>query len=218
MPTDSDQPLSAADLDALTGAKNVLREAVRTRREARPEAVRRDDDHRRTQQTLSFLADRVGPGLTIAAYFSQAPEPDTLELVAALHAVGARVLLPVLGRRRDGSWPSTDGRRLPDWARYTGPDRVKPGWRGILQPTTAELGADALAEAEVVVCSALAVTRTGDRLGTGGGWYDRALAHAGDAVTVALVNDDEILDALPTHPWDRRMDVVITPTQVLSTW
>lgn len=218
MPTDSDQPLSAADLDALTGAKNVLREAVRTRREARPEAVRRDDDHRRTQQTLSFLADRVGPGLTIAAYLSQAPEPDTLELVAALHAVGARVLLPVLGRRRDGSWPSMDGRRLPDWARYAGPDRVKPGWRGILQPTTAELGADALAEAEVVVCSALAVTRTGDRLGTGGGWYDRALAHAGDAVTVALVNDDEILDALPTHPWDRRMDVVITPTQVLSTW
>jgi 5-formyltetrahydrofolate cyclo-ligase len=143
----------------------------------------------------------------VALYASTPPEPDTWPLLEALRADGVRVLLPVLA-----------GHRRPAWGWYEGPDAVAPGWRGILEPIGRALGPDVLGEASLIWCSALAVTRAGDRLGTGGGWYDRALHYAAPSATVGvLCFDDEVLDALPTDPWDRRVDVVVTPRRVLTT-
>jgi 5-formyltetrahydrofolate cyclo-ligase len=64
-----------------------------------------------------------------------------------------------------------------------------------------------------VVVPALAVGRDGTRLGRGGGYYDRALAHARpDAVLVAVVFDEELLEGVPAGPHDRRVTAVVTPT------
>lgn len=186
--------------DAMREAKQTLRAASRTRRAARSIAERNSTDALRTQHILEFLG--MSSDITVASYLSIEPEPDTTEIIAALHATGVRVLLPVL-------------RRVPDWAPYAGPDALRPAWRGIPEPTTDPLGADALGEADAVLVSALAVTTRGDRLGVGGGWYDRALAHSDPAtVTIALVSDDEILDSLPCEPWDRRVDVLATESGV----
>ena len=74
------------------------------------------------------------------------------------------------------------------------------------------LPASALGTADVVVVPALAVGRDGTRLGRGGGYYDRALAHARpDAVLVAVLFDDELLDGVPAGAHDRRMTAVVTP-------
>ena len=202
------EPLTEADHAALREAKRTLREAVRTRRAARSSDEAAALDHARFTRLRGFLGT-PGPGFTLAAYFSVPPEPSTLELLAWLHARGAGVLLPVLGPRADGT-----PRREPDWAPYGGPDSLRSGLWGIPEPTTPALGARGLAAAEVVICSALAGTAAGKRLGMGGGWFDRALEHApGDAVLVALLNDDEILSDLPTDPRDRSMDVLVTPTR-----
>ena len=59
----------------------------------------------------------------------------------------------------------------------------------------------------------LAGTPTGLRLGTGGGWYDRALAHCGPQARIGLLlHDGEVRDELPTDSWDRRVDVILTAT------
>ena len=64
----------------------------------------------------------------------------------------------------------------------------------------------------MAVVPALAVAADGARLGRGGGYYDRALAHARPAaLLLALVFDDELVDRLPTGPHDRRVDVVLSP-------
>jgi len=72
----------------------------------------------------------------------------------------------------------------------------------------------------VVLVPALAIDRAGFRLGQGGGYYDRLLAdvprHAdGGPLLVAVVHDDELLDALPHEPHDRPVDAVLTPTAYL---
>jgi 5-formyltetrahydrofolate cyclo-ligase len=65
----------------------------------------------------------------------------------------------------------------------------------------------------VVVVPALAVARDGARLGRGGGYYDRALQHVrADAVLVALVFDDELLDELPVEAHDQPVSAVVTPS------
>jgi 5-formyltetrahydrofolate cyclo-ligase len=69
-----------------------------------------------------------------------------------------------------------------------------------------------------VIAPALAVDTAGGRLGQGGGWYDRVLAHARPGVcVVAMVFPEEVYDAaqrpLPRQPHDQPVDIVATPTR-----
>jgi 5-formyltetrahydrofolate cyclo-ligase len=137
---------------------------------------------------------------TVAAFVPDETEPGHGRLPAAYTQLGTRILLPV----------PEDGGELR-WAVDTG--RLAPGRYGLLEPVGPRLGATAIGTAEVVVVPALAVARNGVRLGRGGGYYDRALRHARpDAVLVALVFDEELVDELPTEPHDHRVTAVVTPS------
>ncbi|OYO24523.1 5-formyltetrahydrofolate cyclo-ligase [Enemella dayhoffiae] len=209
-PGRTDHGGSTADAHALQEAKQLLRAAVRQRRTARSEQERATDDHARFLHLQRFWGMPTA-GSVVAIYLSHGSEPSTLELISWLAAHQVRILLPVLDRQPDGR-----PRREPDWAAYAGPERLRAGLWGIPEPTTEPLGATGLAEAAVIVCSGLAGTERGDRLGVGGGWYDRARAYAAaDAVSLLLLNDDEVLPTLPVQPWDRPVDVIATPTRLL---
>jgi 5-formyltetrahydrofolate cyclo-ligase len=139
---------------------------------------------------------------TIAAYYSLASEPDTHGLVYALWKRGGYVLLPLLR-------PDAD----LDWASYEGPDSLRPGPRGLAEPGEPPRGLDAVARADLVLVPALAVDRSGVRLGRGGGSYDRALARVGPEVpTIALVYDGELLDKVPADGHDQRVRLVARPS------
>lgn len=200
---------SDADQAALVAAKRQLRAAVLLRRGSRAVEARTADDEARFAVLVAALSDRLPD--TVAAYLSGDDEPDTLRLIAWLSARRVRVLLPLL---TDGS-----GGRLPEpaWAAYEGPAALRLGPLGLLEPTTTPLPARQLPEAELVVCPGLAANRHGDRLGRGGGWYDRALMHAGQSTpVVVLLNRDEVLDAIPTQPWDHRVDRLATPDGIVD--
>jgi 5-formyltetrahydrofolate cyclo-ligase len=64
---------------------------------------------------------------------------------------------------------------------------------------------------DLVVVPGLAFTRRGERLGQGGGWYDRFLPrlHPGCA-TVGVAFVEQIVDELPLSAHDVRVDLVIT--------
>lgn len=189
-------------------AKQALRAALRQRRDVRSEDERADADARRTAAVLDFLGDVSG--LTVASYLSVAPEPDTTEIVSALHVGGARVLLPVLTPHADGS-----RREAPTWAVYTGPAGMRSGLWGIPEPSSPPLGPQALADVDVIITSALAATASGQRLGVGGGWFDRVLAGApASCVSMTLVSADELLETLPCEPWDLLVDVIATEAGV----
>ena len=197
-------PSTAADDEALAHAKEVLRRAVQLRRESRSESQRTADDEAR----LAVLAGALRPGLprTVAAYLSVGVEPGTLQLVGWLAAHGVDVLLPVLSRGQ-----------APAWAAYAGPDALQVGRHGILEPATEPLPADGLSAADLVLCPGLAANRQGDRLGRGGGWYDRALAAAAPGTPVwVLLNSDEVLPAIPVQEWDRPVDALVTPDGLLA--
>jgi 5-formyltetrahydrofolate cyclo-ligase len=147
--------------------------------------------------------DRWPDARTVAAYLSVAAEPPTQPLLDALVASGVRVLLPVI----------TDA--ALDWAAYSGPGDVTRGLLGINEPTGPRLGADALSEADLVLVPAVAVDRAGHRLGRGRGYYDRALV-AVTAPVVAIVYDEELLDAVPTESHDRSIDGVLRPAGFTS--
>lgn len=143
---------------------------------------------------------------TVAAYYSSGSEPDTRGLVFALWKRGSYVVLPVL--LPDGDL---------DWASYEGPDSLAPGPRGLLQPVEQVRGPGTVARADVVLVPALAIDIRGNRLGRGGGYYDRALARVGPLVpTIGLLYDDELLPSVPAEPHDQRVRFVARPGHGLS--
>lgn len=124
-------------------------------------------------------------------------EIDTRPLIAALHARGVRVALPVV--QPGGALIH----RL-----FEGEARLVPGPWGLREPApdAPQVAADGL---EVVFVPGLAFGRDGHRLGYGAGFYDRFLPHT-PALRVGLVTADALLDALPHDAHDAPVHVVVT--------
>jgi 5-formyltetrahydrofolate cyclo-ligase len=150
-----------------------------------------------------LAAPEVRRAATVAAYVSMGTEPGTGLLLDALLERGTRVLLPVLR-------PDDD----LDWAVHTGP--LVPARRGLLEPAGPLLGLDAVATADVVLVPGLAVSPAGERLGRGGGSYDRALARvpAGTPVWI-LLYDEEVGRPVPTEPHDRAVTGAVSPSGIV---
>lgn len=193
------------DAAAVAGAKTALRDAVRRRRADRAPGLRQRDDEQRFARLAELLTLR--PVRRLAAYLSAGTEPDSLRLVAWSIAHDIEVLLPVLTDGA-GSWL-----RDPAWAPYTGPDALREGRSRILEPTAPPLADGALAGVELMVVPGLAADDAGNRLGRGGGWYDRARAGRPDLETWLLLNDDEVLEVVPTDTWDLPVDLLVTPSR-----
>ena len=180
----------------LVTPKDSLRHATTEARAGlTPERWAAEDERR----TVNVLAHADGlPAGTVALYASRAGEPSTDEMIDGLVARGWRVLLPVI-------------RGEVDWAEFTGWADMRPGWGAIPMPSGERLGAAALETADLVLVPCLGVGLDGSRLGTGGGWYDRALPHRRPgAAVIAIAREAEVHDALPVEPHDIPVDGFIT--------
>jgi 5-formyltetrahydrofolate cyclo-ligase len=179
---------------ALPGDKSALRRVVLARRAALAPAALAA-----AGEALAAALRPVCAGATaVAAYAAVGAEPPTGALLDGLR--GVRLLLPVL--LPDGDL---------DWSEHRPGDALATGAHGLLEPAGPRLGRDAVAGCDVVVVPALAVDRSGRRLGRGGGAYDRALPRARGLV-VALLHDGELLDTVPAEPHDVAVSAVATPS------
>ena len=185
-------------------AKTALRDQVRAARRRRPLAAAADSAASVSRVALAWAP--VRDAATVAAYVSVGSEPGTGLLLDALLAAGKRVIVPVV-------LPDLD----LDWTLYSGRDDLAPAVRGLLEPTGPRLGVDAVGRADVVLVPGLAVSPSGERLGQGGGCYDRALTRvpAGTPVAVVLY-DDELGLAVPTDPHDLPVGFALTGSGVAA--
>jgi 5-formyltetrahydrofolate cyclo-ligase len=194
-----------ADIAGGMGDKAALRRRLMAMRAQLPAADRETAGKLIRDHVLSL--PQVAAAGTVAAYYSVGTEPDTHSLVYALWKRGSYVVLPLL--LPDGDL---------DWASYEGPDSLVPGPRGLLQPAEPPRGTGTISRADVVLVPALAVDRSGRRLGRGGGSYDRALARVGEQVPViALLYDGELVDEVPAQEHDQPVRAVARPGYGL-TW
>ena len=112
----------------------------------------------------------------VLAFAAMPDEPDTAEILRRALADGKRLLLP----------------------------RVRPGAFGIQEPPADLPAADPAGyAAALALVPCLAASRDGVRLGRGGGYYDRFLAHYKGA-GLLLCPEALLLDELPCDDWDAR--------------
>jgi 5-formyltetrahydrofolate cyclo-ligase len=179
-------------------AKLALRDQLRTGRKHLGLAVIGE----RARATADHLlaAPEVRRAATVACYVSVATEPGTGPLLEGLQAAGKRVIVPIVQRDLD-----------LDWGVYDGPADLHTARMGLLEPNGPALGLDAIATADAVLLPGLAVARDGQRLGQGGGCYDRALSRVPvDTFTCVVLNSEEVLAHVPAADHDRRVNAVAT--------
>ena len=86
--------------------------------------------------------------------------------------------------------------------------------QGIREPAGGE--AWPIEQIDLVVVPALAYDRSGNRLGRGGGFYDRFLAQpALRAVRCGLAFSKQVVQELPVGPNDHPVDLLVTDAEVL---
>ncbi|MCD4850396.1 5-formyltetrahydrofolate cyclo-ligase [Arthrobacter sp. AK01] len=148
---------------------------------------------------------------TFAVYLGVAFEPPTMPLIEALHGAGHRVLLPVCEPGRQLSWVY--------WTPSTA--FVRSAYAPIDEPEGERLESQVVAGSAGIFMPATAVDMDGNRIGQGGGYYDRLL-HGLDASgrrppTIAVVYDDDLLPtgSIPAEAFDRPVREILTPSGVV---
>jgi len=116
----------------------------------------------------------------IASYLAYGDEPETSDLNSQVLAMGKSLYLPRLLPDNDLEWVGWQG----DSSKLKQNGNVK-------EPTGQAISPEEFAEIEIIIVPALHVDREGNRLGQGGGSYDRALARS-QAWKIALVHYGEI--------------------------
>ena len=135
---------------------------------------------------------------TVASYHSYGDEPATADINAELIRRGVRLLLPRLLPDKDLEWVAWDGN-----------ENSLAAHGNILEPHGfAMTDFDAI---DCVIIPALRIDRDGNRLGQGGGSYDRALVKI-KGWKIALVHHGELTsEPFPVEAHDQRVDAAATP-------
>jgi 5-formyltetrahydrofolate cyclo-ligase len=133
----------------------------------------------------------------IGSYISYEFEPETSDVNQRVISSGKTLFLPRLLKDNDLEWVAWDGDN----------SKLKKSGK-TLEPVGAAVEDIQL---DVIILPALHVDRTGNRLGQGGGSYDRFLARS-NAWTIALLHQGELTsEILPVEPHDQKIKAAATP-------
>lgn len=158
-------------------------------------------DRFNTESWLHILtASELKNATNIASYISYEFEPETSDINQRLIKDGKKVFLPRLLENNDIQWVS-----------WNGSSENLTKVENIYEP----IGDAVEVELDVIILPALHVDRMGNRLGQGGGSYDRALSRS-KAFKIALLHYGELTsEILPIQPHDEKIDAAATPEIVV---
>ncbi|WP_310618877.1 5-formyltetrahydrofolate cyclo-ligase [Flexibacterium corallicola] len=180
--------------------KEKLRKTVKQRRtlllsEQKATASRKLVSH------LHALA--LAKGMNVAGYWPINGEIDPRPLMEALKTAGAKLCLPVV-----------DGEKLI-FRHYDGSEELQPaGFGSYGPPENAPVTLP-----DLLLLPLLAFDKGGNRLGYGGGFYDRAIQAIEKekvCLRIGLAFSCQQVEEVPVEPHDQKLDGILTEDGFLS--
>ncbi len=202
---DSPSSTTMTELPVTSDLRQHIRKEIRQKRRALTAEQQAHFAEQAAARMLGFAP--VVEAKSVAVFLSFDGELDTRPLIEGLWRAGKQVYLPVLHPFSPGNLLFL--RYLPDSLLAT--NRLK-----ILEPALDVRHVLPLDRLDVLITPLVAFDRTGQRLGMGGGFYDRTLQNwrAHGFLPVGYAHDCQQVVSLPVQEWDIPLPVVVTPTKI----
>lgn len=182
--------------------KKLLRKEMRARRKSLSEIERETFSN---EIIKKFLAQEIyKTSEVIMAYVSMAEEVQLQKLFVEVFAGKKILAVPLIvgkGKMQAVEVPNFDALQVGDFGILT----VRADLRKIIAPE----------KIDCVIVPGAAFDLNFNRLGLGGGYYDKFLPYAVNAKKIALAYDFQIVDAVPTQPHDFKVDMIISEKRIL---
>lgn len=186
--------------DKQTISKRNLRAEMRDLRKQLSADYRQEQSHL-IVANLAPLLDSV-PAQTIGMYLATAFEVNLDSVINTCHQNGKTIYLPHLED------PQTPFRQFLSW------DSLESGPLDLRHPPKSAPSI-ATSSLDVIILPGLAFDRLGNRLGHGGGWYDKAIGDTNmpvkEQLLIGVCFEEQLVASVPHESFDVRMDIVVTP-------
>ncbi|GGF66912.1 5-formyltetrahydrofolate cyclo-ligase [Alteromonas lipolytica] len=186
--------------------RRELRKSLRAKRNALSAAQQQQAAALVSQQIQAILPAQ---DFCVATYLANDGEIDLAPTITACQQRGS-VTLPVLH-------PFTGKHLL--FQHYTGHTHMTFNRFGISEPAPDSTAIRLLSQHDLLLMPLVGFDAAGNRLGMGGGFYDRTLANvhhlAKRPVLVGVAHDCQQVEQLPVEAWDIPLDLIVTPTQII---
>lgn len=179
--------------------KDMLRKTMRQKRDE----LSLREIHQQTEKCLENLKEfsEYQKNQWIYTYMAIGSEVDTIFMISEFLKQGKRVAVPKVEKDEIAFY---EIQTIKD---------CKPGLWGILEPISYQAPAE---EKGLMLLPGLAFDKKGNRLGYGGGYYDKYLKKHENCVSVALAYELQILEEIPHEEHDKTVDYIITPERRIS--
>ncbi|WP_330982766.1 MULTISPECIES: 5-formyltetrahydrofolate cyclo-ligase [Enterobacterales] len=189
----------------VTSSRQHIRQTVRQQRRALTAEQQRHFAQQAASRMMAYPP--VVMAHTVALFLSFDGELDTQPLIEQLWRSGKRVYLPVLH-------PFSPGNLL--FLHYHPHSDLVINRLRIQEPKLDVRDVLPLDELDVLITPLVAFDSQGQRLGMGGGFYDRTLQNwqQHGLHPVGYAHDCQHVDALPVEKWDIPLPAVVTPSRL----
>lgn len=147
----------------------------------------------------------------IALYLSADGELDTHPLIELCWSRNKNVYLPVLH-------PFSAGHLL--FIHYTHETKMVENRFNIQEPQLDKTKVLPINQFDIIFTPLVAFDSTGQRLGMGGGYYDRSLEKwyktGKGALPIGIAHDCQQVNMIPSEKWDIPLPTIVTPSKVWS--
>ena len=156
-----------------------------------------------------FANKRFKTAKTVFVYASYKSEVETKELIQGALRMGKRVAVPKV------TGVEMDFYEIRSW------EELFPGYQGILEPQTSGKEPVFPVDSDIMLIPGAVFDRRGNRIGYGGGYYDRYWHRVNDTYgcqpyLMALSYHNQIYPGkLPTEKHDKKMNCILTERRVI---
>ncbi len=197
---------------ALTAKSRTIRNAIRQEIRGLRNSITTEQQQlfaqQATQQLLPFIEQFNCK--RVAIYLTNDGELETQPLIHKLWQLGIEVYLPRLH-------PFSRGNLI--FLAYQPKTILTTNHLGIKEPKLDIRHICLLHELDVVITPLVAFDSAGNRMGMGGGYYDRTLANWQTQMKpypIGFAHDCQQVKRLPIEHWDIPLPIIVTPTKVIK--
>lgn len=155
-------------------------------------------------ENLLFLEESVQDASTIGITISAFPEVNTAGIIQLLWDLGKTVVVPKCSPKE----------RMMTFYKMDSYDQLETVYMHLQEPNPLLTVAVLASEIDLLIVPGIVYSKTGYRIGYGGGYYDRFLVnYAGQ--TISLAFDFQVVDEVVRDVFDIPVDKIVTNKEII---